>query len=128
MTGPGRPRQTIAHRAAGLLAAGTMAAGMQALAEVPVLHTPVMQTAPAVDGRIDPAEWSSAHGFDGFVVNRKTELEQRRARAWIGATADTIYVAIASQLPDEGTLKAAISLSLTVMGTLTDNRIPFGAL
>ncbi len=76
---------------------------------------PVLGKAPAIDGRIDPAEWAGAHGFEGFVrsgAGGQKEaglLEPRRVRAWIGGTRDTLFLAIASQLPDEGDLLAAVN-------------------
>ena len=67
---------------------------------------PIMAEAPAIDGKVESTEWAAATGFDGFQFNGT--LQPRRARAYIGATADTICVAIVSQLPDEGGLKTDI--------------------
>jgi hypothetical protein len=81
----------------------------------PAAIIPLSPTPPTVDGTIAPDEWRACHGFEGFIragVSGQADaglVEPRRARAWIGATADTIYVAIATQLPDEGELLTAIT-------------------
>jgi hypothetical protein len=69
-------------------------------------RVPVMPQPPTLDGKIEPAEWAVAAGFDGFGMGGK--LDQRRVRCWVGATADCLFVAIRSQLPDEGKLLAAV--------------------
>ena len=69
------------------------------------MRVPLFRAAPAIDGRIDPAEWRGAHSFEGFKNMGNHRLEQRRVRGWVGATADTIYLAIQSQLPDKGELR-----------------------
>ena len=43
-------------------------------------------------------------GIDGFVQQTDLKLEPRRVKCFVGATETTIYVAIQSQLPDEGDL------------------------
>ncbi|HEY3321619.1 MAG TPA: glycoside hydrolase domain-containing protein [Planctomycetota bacterium] len=75
-----------------------------ALLSAAEFRVPLMPQAPKVDGNIDPAEWACSAGFDGLAFNGT--LQQRRAQAFIGATETTIFVAIRSQLPDEGTLAA----------------------
>ncbi len=102
------------------LAAATLSLGLatsSARAEepaAPAAIVPLFAAAPALDGKIDADEWRGAHGFDGFIrsgVGGQKDaglIEPRRARVWIGATEDTIYVAIATQLPDEGQLLTAI--------------------
>ncbi len=69
-------------------------------------RVPLMKQPPVLDGRVDPAEWAVASGFDGFAWQGR--LERRKARAWIGATADHLYLAVVSQLPDEGRLTTAV--------------------
>jgi len=69
-------------------------------------RVPLMAKAPAIDGRIDPAEWARAAGFDGFAF--RNSVDRRRARAWVGATATHLYLAIRTQLPDEGELAASV--------------------
>ncbi len=71
------------------------------------MRVPLFRQAPTIDGRIDPDEWRGAHAFEGFKKMGNHRLEHRRVRGWVGATADTIYLAIQSQLPDEGELRAA---------------------
>lgn len=70
------------------------------------MRVPLLREAPAIDGRIDPEEWRGAHAFEGFKKMGDHRLEQRRVRGWVGATEDTIYLAIQSQLPDKGNLRA----------------------
>ena len=67
-------------------------------------RVPLMKQAPTIDGNIDPVEWASAAGIDGFVQQTDLKLEPRRVKCFVGATETTIYVAIQSQLPDEGQL------------------------
>ncbi|HUU11940.1 MAG TPA: hypothetical protein VM431_15555 [Phycisphaerae bacterium] len=67
---------------------------------------PLAKQAPTIDGHIELAEWSAAAAFDGF--GRDGQLLRRRAQGWVAATADTLYVAIRSQLPAEGALAAAV--------------------
>ena len=67
-------------------------------AQAAEFRVPLMPERPAIDGKIEPAEWRCAAGFDGFFSG--DTLERRRVRAWIGADEQTIYVAIQSQLPD----------------------------
>jgi hypothetical protein len=67
-------------------------------------RVPLMKQAPTIDGNIDPAEWATAAGLDGLVRQTELKLEPRRVKCFVGATETTIYVAIQSQLPDEGQL------------------------
>ena len=63
---------------------------------------PLMKEAPKLDGRIEPLEWAATAGFDGFNTLNEGKLQRRRARGFVGATATHLYVAIQTQLPDEG--------------------------
>lgn len=74
----------------------------------PEFRVPLMQHAPKLDGRIDPGEWAASAGFDGFITMNEGKLQRRRSRGFIGATATHLYVAIQSQLPDEGALMAEV--------------------
>jgi hypothetical protein len=69
---------------------------------------PLMNTAPKLDGRIEPAEWAASAGFDGSITLNEGKLQRRRARGFIGATATHLYVALQTQLPDEGALLADV--------------------
>ena len=73
--------------------------------------TPLLRTPPKIDGRIEVAEWAGATQFAGFLAGGATagKLEPRRVSGWVGADESTLYVAIRSQLPDEGNLLAAVS-------------------
>jgi len=70
-------------------------------------RVPLMKAPPKIDGRIEPAEWALAAGFDGFGRDGGV-LNQRRVRAFVGATGTHLYVAVQSQLPDKGDLVATI--------------------
>ncbi|MGB9678339.1 MAG: hypothetical protein ACPLZ9_06950, partial [Candidatus Ratteibacteria bacterium] len=50
----------------------------------------------------DENEWKQAIRFDGFSFDRK--LQPRRTIGFIGATEDTIYVGVISELPPDGKL------------------------
>jgi hypothetical protein len=83
---------------AALIAAGAWAAEYRA---------PLMAQAPKIDGNIEPAEWAAAAGFSGFVW--QGALERRRGMAYVGATATTLYMAIKTQLPEEGQILAQVN-------------------
>ncbi|MCF7854835.1 MAG: DUF6067 family protein [Candidatus Pacebacteria bacterium] len=89
------------------LAGGFAVSAQDSDAPPATIVTPLFRKAPVVDGSIEEAEWDAAHGFDGFLGMRG-KLVERRVRGWVGATSDTLYVAIASRLPDEGALTAAV--------------------
>ncbi len=92
-------------RAAVATAGLCLCAAMGAEFVVPLLDRP-----PAIDGRIDPEEWAAAVAFEGFhQVGGEGFLERRRVRGWVAADERTLYVAIRSQLPDEGELLAAVT-------------------
>ncbi len=71
-------------------------------------RVPLMREAPKLDGRIEPKEWAAAAGFDGFITLGEGKLQRRRARGLVGATATHLYVALQTQLPDEGALTAEV--------------------
>ncbi|MFW6162047.1 MAG: glycoside hydrolase domain-containing protein, partial [Planctomycetota bacterium] len=70
-------------------------------------RVPLRAKPPSIDGKIDPAEWRLAAGFDGFAF--KGKLDRRRARGYVAATKTHLFLAIASQLPAEGPLKAQVA-------------------
>ena len=90
-----------------LLLIGTLAAALACAAHAETFIVPLARQAPKIDGRIEAAEWAAAAGFEGFGYDGK--LQQRRCRAWVAATADTIYVAVRSQLPADGALAAEVA-------------------
>jgi hypothetical protein len=92
--------------AAHVIALGCLLAGAGGTA-AQTFVVPLAKEAPRIDGRIEPAEWASGAAFEGFGYDGK--LQQRRARAYVAATADTIFVAVRSQLPSEGTLAAEVA-------------------
>jgi len=71
-------------------------------------RVPLMKQAPKIDGTIEPLEWAASAGFDGFITLNEGKLQRRRARGFVGATATHLYVAIQTQLPDEGALAAEV--------------------
>ncbi|OGV67639.1 MAG: hypothetical protein A3K19_14655 [Lentisphaerae bacterium RIFOXYB12_FULL_65_16] len=71
---------------------------------------PLLKQAPAIDGNVGADEWAGATQFDGFVkLGGDLLMERRRVCGWVGADETTIYVAVRSQLPDEGPLLAAVT-------------------
>ena len=69
-------------------------------------RAPLIAQPPTLDGKVEPVEWQRAVGFDGLSFNG--QLEERRARAYIGATDTHIYVAVVSELPGEGGILARV--------------------
>ena len=90
-------------RAAATLFAAFLAAGARA----GEFRVPLMLRPPSIDGFVGPEEWAVSAGFDGFQF--EGSLRQRRARGFVGATKDALYVAIVSRLPDEGALVSAVT-------------------
>ncbi|MDB5327678.1 MAG: hypothetical protein JWM57_3247, partial [Phycisphaerales bacterium] len=86
-----------------LAVAAACVLGVSLSAPADTLDVPLMSGAPTVDGKIDPAEWAGAARLDGFTTGER-KLEWRSIHTYIGATADTLYVAIQSKLPDDGPL------------------------
>ena len=70
-------------------------------------RVPVLPTAPTLDGRVEEVEWRCAAAFDGLSFPEV--LEERRAMAWVGATRTHLYVAIVSELPDDGQLVSNVT-------------------
>ena len=70
-------------------------------------RAPLMTKAPTIDGRVDPAEWARAVGFDGLSF--QGVLEERAGRAYVGATETALYVGIVSELPKEGGILAQVN-------------------
>ena len=65
-----------------------------------VYCVPLMSQAPTLDGYVDTEEWKTAVGFDGFSF--PDVLDERRIRAYIGATKSHFYVAFISEMPENG--------------------------
>jgi hypothetical protein len=74
---------------------------------------PLFPRPPTIDGRIDAEEWRSASGFEGLTNVESKLLDPRKVQAWIGADEDHLYLAMKSQLPDEGNLLAAVTSDST---------------
>ncbi len=69
-------------------------------------RVPLTTPPPRLDGKIEPREWRAAVGLSGFGF--RGTLDRRKATAYVAATRTHIYVAIRSQLPDEGELLARV--------------------
>ena len=87
---------------------GALCIGVLAAQAAEEFCVPLMKEAPELDGRIEPMEWAAAAGFDGFNTLNEGKLQRRRARGFVGATATHLYVAVQTQLPDEGALLAKV--------------------
>lgn len=72
-----------------------------------LFRAPLMKRPPTLDGRIDPSEWAGAIRIDG-LTGAAGALERRRSCVYVGATEDHIYIAIRSDLPEEGSLLADV--------------------
>lgn len=60
---------------------------------VPVVSAPVMAEAPAIDGVVDRAEWSSAAQLAPFIAMDTALATDQPSVGWIGYTPDALYVA-----------------------------------
>ncbi|NSW57764.1 MAG: hypothetical protein HPY44_17285 [Armatimonadetes bacterium] len=69
---------------------------------LPVVTLPLMETPPTIDGRIDEAEWSGAARNVGLCSQYDLMLGARDAIFWVGAGADTLYIAQKTELPPGG--------------------------
>ncbi len=65
-------------------------------------RVPLAANAPTLDGHIEPEEWRGAVQIDGFSD------DQRRVRGYVLATEDAFYLAVRSQLPDQGDLRVNV--------------------
>lgn len=70
--------------------------------EVKEYIAPIMSKAPVIDGIFDKNEWDEAVGFDGMTS--KGKLEERKVRSYVGASSDSLYFAVVSELPSKGTI------------------------
>jgi hypothetical protein len=87
-------------------------------------RVPLMDKAPKIDGVIDESAWANALQLDGFTeAGSKKVLERRRASAYIGATESHIYVAVKTQLPEEGALIAATTPGKPPVGVIHDDSL-----
>lgn len=84
---------------------------LAASAHAAEIHVPLMQTPPTIDGVIHSEEWADAYQIDGFAWNGA--LERRRATGYVGADRSHIYLAVRSQLPEEGKLLADVKRGST---------------
>jgi len=69
-------------------------------------RAPLMRQTPVLDGVIRPDEWVTAVCVDGFAW--QGQLERRRAYGLVGTRGTYLYVAIVSQLPDQGEIIADV--------------------
>ncbi len=79
-----------------------MLAALVGTAHADNFTSPLTSTPPQIDGKIETCEWATATSFDGF--GRTEGLVQQRAQAWVSADEKTLYFAVRTQTPDEGSL------------------------
>lgn len=85
-----------------LLAPMVMMAGAKKPALLNTFTIPIFDEPPVIDGIFDEKEWERSAGFDGFTTatgSNKRNLEERRARSYIGASRDAFYFCLISELP-----------------------------
>ena len=73
--------------------------------EVKQFTVPLMNKAPVIDGNFNAEEWKGATSFGAMHVFNTGKLEERNAKAYIGADEQNIYFAIISELPQDGEIK-----------------------
>jgi len=100
------PNTTIAFLAASLFSGGALlTAPAKSDGFLNEFTVPLMAKPPAIDGTFNANEWRGALGFEGLTNatgERSGKLDERTARTYLGATSDSFYVAIVSELPDGG--------------------------
>ena len=70
-------------------------------------RVPIMTIPPTMDGLVREEEWKLAVGFDGMSYSGN--LDERRARVYIGATKTHFYFAVISEMPPDGKLATTIT-------------------
>ena len=85
-----------------LFVVAALAVALQAVGAPVEIRAPLLKKAPVIDGKISDDEWRGAVRIDGFAWNG--QLEKRRATGFVGATEDTLYFAVRTQLPAQGDL------------------------
>jgi hypothetical protein len=68
----------------------------------PILRLPPCQQAPVIDGELKPGEWDAAFAGFGLIG------ERRAARYFITYNKNTLYVAMQTELPPWGKLRAKV--------------------
>jgi hypothetical protein len=74
--------------------------------EQATFHAMLFSHSPAMKGDIQSDEWNRAFVFSGFAWDGK--LDRRQVQARVGATRDTLYISVISQLPAVGKLTTDI--------------------
>ncbi len=70
-------------------------------------RVPLLSAAPTLDGQVEEMEWRCAAAIDG--LSYPEVLEERRAMVRVGATRTHLYVAIVSEMPDDGLLVSHVT-------------------
>ncbi len=96
-----------------ILASAAMAPTLLFAAGEPEFKVPLFKKAPVIDGKIGPEEWRSAAEFDGLMNIQSKVLDNRKVRAWVGADQKNIFIAMRTQLPDEGPLLTSVTTDST---------------
>lgn len=115
-----RPLSLLAALLTSALAQGAPTAPAEFLNEFTV---PLMAKPPALDGVFNAEEWRGCEVFDGLTQatgNRAGKLEERSARTYVGATADSLYLAIVSELPP-GEAKLVSNIKTDIMKVTMDD-------
>lgn len=89
---------------AATLALLTLALPLHAALELPAACLPPLGTPPTIDGTIVEAEWAGALRNLGLNSQHDMKLSAREATFWVGASADTLYLALKMELPPCGDL------------------------
>ena len=71
----------------------------------PTATVSLFDTPPKIDGRIAPGEWDGAVRIQGFQKHRGAMADKVGA-SWLGYSRERLYVAVVSELPPDGRLRA----------------------
>lgn len=65
---------------------------------------PITESPPVIDGKILPGEWRDSLSFDGMRHASGGKLEWRSAKSFITSDGTSIYLAMETELPGDGSL------------------------
>ena len=66
----------------------------------------LFETPPKVDGTIRPGEWDGALRIQGFYGLGRGCMQDKVSASWLGYTRERLFIAVASELPPDGKLRA----------------------
>ena len=88
-----------------MLPAVSVAAAPVAVADnVPRVRMPLMTAPPTIDGTIADDEWQGAVRNAGFVALNSDQLSGRYGDFWLGCDGTTLYIAVKSETPPDGSV------------------------